>query len=147
MDRGQHWFGWWFVAWRHQSITWTNVNFALVKFCDVYLRAISQWVSKLLISIISLDVNLLKLLPHLPGTNKWRKWPWATDCDDDRRKCRTAHRSIVWDRPIYCWVRLTSVLVHFPWLNHTDQLPTLTKSHDRQPDLVTENVTTVELLI
>ena len=25
-DLGQHWLGWWLVAWGHRAITWTNVD-------------------------------------------------------------------------------------------------------------------------
>ena len=44
-----------------------NVDFSLVRFCGIHLRAISQGVSKLLFCIISLKSTLLNLLSHLPG--------------------------------------------------------------------------------
>ena len=25
-DFGQHWFGWWLVAWRHETFTWTSAG-------------------------------------------------------------------------------------------------------------------------
>ena len=37
---GQHWFRWWLLAWRHQDITWTNVDLSTVKFYDIHLRAL-----------------------------------------------------------------------------------------------------------
>ena len=42
IDPGQYWLRWWLDAWRHQAITWTNVDFSLVRFCGIHLRAISQ---------------------------------------------------------------------------------------------------------
>ena len=38
-DLGQHWLGEWLVAWRHQSITWTNVDWSS---SDIHIRAISH---------------------------------------------------------------------------------------------------------
>ena len=35
------------ATWRHQAITWTNVEFLLVRYCGIHLRAISQIVPKL----------------------------------------------------------------------------------------------------
>ena len=41
-DLGQHWFRYWLVAWRHQAITSTNVDWSSVKSSDIHIRAISQ---------------------------------------------------------------------------------------------------------
>ena len=41
-DLGQHWLRQWIVAWRHQAITWTNVDWSSMKFSDIHIRAISQ---------------------------------------------------------------------------------------------------------
>ena len=44
--------------------------FLIVRYCDIHPRAISHWVPmRLLICIMSLKIVLLKLLPHLPGSN------------------------------------------------------------------------------
>ena len=53
-----------------QAITWTNIDFYSVSFCVIYLRAISQRVSKLLFRIKSLRIIVLKLLPHHPGASE-----------------------------------------------------------------------------
>ena len=66
----QHWFRLWFVAWWHQAITWTIVNFSLMRFCGICPRAISQQVPKLLFCTMTLKIILLKLLPHLPVANE-----------------------------------------------------------------------------
>ena len=39
---GHHWFRWWLVAWRHQIITWTNVDLSSERFRDIELRGISH---------------------------------------------------------------------------------------------------------
>ena len=68
MDLDQHWLRQWLVAWRHQAIIWTNVDYPSQKFCDIYLRASLQWVPKLLFCMVCLKSILLKLLPHPPGS-------------------------------------------------------------------------------
>ena len=39
---GQHWLRWWLVAWRHQAVTWTNVDLSPVRSSGIHLIAISQ---------------------------------------------------------------------------------------------------------
>ena len=56
IDPGQHWLRWWFVAWGHQDISWTNVDFSL-RLCSICLRAISLQVFKLLFCIMGLKLN------------------------------------------------------------------------------------------
>ena len=52
----------------HQTITWTNIDYSLVRFCGIQLRAISQRVPKLLFCIMNLKMSLLKLQPLLTFT-------------------------------------------------------------------------------
>ena len=40
-DLGQHWLRYWLVAWRHQAITWTNVDLLSITSSGIHLRAIS----------------------------------------------------------------------------------------------------------
>ena len=40
-DLGQHWLRKWLVAWRHQTITWTNFDLSSVRSNGIHLRAIS----------------------------------------------------------------------------------------------------------
>ena len=40
MELGQHWLRYWLVAWWHQAITRTNVDWASVKSSDIHIRAI-----------------------------------------------------------------------------------------------------------
>ena len=42
-------------------LNWTNVDFILVRFCGIHLKAISQWVSILLFCIIGFEVSLAAL--------------------------------------------------------------------------------------
>ena len=44
------------VAWRHQAITWTNVDLSSVRSCGIYLRTISF--SHEMLSIFILDTSL-----------------------------------------------------------------------------------------
>ena len=41
-DLGQHWIRWWLVAWRHQAITWTNVDLLSGRSCGIHLTTLSQ---------------------------------------------------------------------------------------------------------
>ena len=45
VDLGQHGFRQWLVAWRHQAITWANVDVSLMVFCATHLRPILQKIS------------------------------------------------------------------------------------------------------
>ena len=66
------WLRQWLAAWRHhQAITWTNVDYSFVRFFNVHLRGISQWVPQpQLFSMTNLESILVKLtmsqLTHLP---------------------------------------------------------------------------------
>ena len=68
IDLGQHWLRKWLVAWRHQAITWTNVDLSSIRYSDIHWRTTSnlshQWpklAGKLLIWIF---------FYNLPGTNE-----------------------------------------------------------------------------
>ena len=67
---GQHWFRQWLVAWRHQAITWTNVDLSSLKSSDVHLRAISLEISHPLVTKISLNIIFLRSYWNLPGANE-----------------------------------------------------------------------------
>ena len=49
---------------------WLIADLSSNEFCGIYLRAISQEVPTNLICNMSSEITLLKLLPHLPGTNE-----------------------------------------------------------------------------
>ena len=58
------------MAYRHQAITWTNVDLSSVKSCHIYLRVISQEILKRSIHDKSFkNVNSWSEL-HLPGANE-----------------------------------------------------------------------------
>ena len=59
------------VAWRHQAITWTNVDFSLVSFWCIHRNTISHWVTKLLCCIMNLEIIFWKLMLNLSGANEF----------------------------------------------------------------------------
>ena len=61
----QHWFRWWIAAWRHQAITWTNVDSLSKVFCGIHLKASSKEVLINWIRNLCYDVTT-----HLPGTSE-----------------------------------------------------------------------------
>ena len=58
-DCCQHWLTYWLVTWKHQAITWTNVDLSSKVFCGIHLRAISQDLVNL-IHNMSLEMTLLE---------------------------------------------------------------------------------------
>ena len=64
-DLGLHWLMQWLVAWRHQAITWTNVDWSSVKSSDIHIRVISQEMPQPSITKIR-----LKILSNFQGTNE-----------------------------------------------------------------------------
>ena len=69
-DLGQLWFRQWLVAWRHQVITWTNVDSSSLRSHDVYLRAISLEISQPSVTKISLKIRFLRIYCNLSGANE-----------------------------------------------------------------------------
>ena len=71
-DLTQHWLRQWLVAWRHQAITWTNVDLSPVEFCAIHLTTIL--LVSLMVSIHGINSKIIffKLQPHLPGANEVR---------------------------------------------------------------------------
>ena len=71
------------LAWWHQAITWTDVDFSIVRFRDIHIRAISQWGPKPHFCIMNLNI-LLRILKKYTATsprpNEWR-------CFVLRKKC------------------------------------------------------------
>ena len=70
VDLGQHWFRYWLVAWRHQAITWTNVDLSSVRSCGIHVRAISQEIPQPSITKISLKITSLEFISNLLGANE-----------------------------------------------------------------------------
>ena len=69
-DLGQHWCSKWLVAWRHQPITWTNVDLSSIRSHYVHLRAISLVISQPSVTKISLKIIFLRFYWNLPRANK-----------------------------------------------------------------------------
>ena len=70
MDLGRHWLRQWLVAWRHQAITWTNVDWSSVKYSDIHIRAISQQMIQLSFTKICLKIACKKFHSIFPGANE-----------------------------------------------------------------------------
>ena len=68
IDLGQLWRRWWLVAWRHQGITWTNVDFSVVRSSGNQLRAFSRKILLLSMAEFRLKITSLKL--HFPRANE-----------------------------------------------------------------------------
>ena len=49
IDTGQHWFRQWLLVWRHQTITWTNVDLSSVKSSEDFKLPGDQWLDRSLI--------------------------------------------------------------------------------------------------
>ena len=62
-DLGQH-------AWRHQAITWTNVDWSSVKSSDIHIRAISQEMPQPSITEIFLKITCLKFHSNFLGAKE-----------------------------------------------------------------------------
>ena len=56
--------------WRHQAITWTNVDLSSVRSCGVHVRTISQEIPLPSITKISLRITSLKFISNIPGANE-----------------------------------------------------------------------------
>ena len=65
-DSGQILLRYWLSAWQHQAITWVIVNTSLVRYCSIYMRAISQDIFKISVINMSLEITNSSLQLHLP---------------------------------------------------------------------------------
>ena len=64
-DLGQHCLRQWLVAWWHQAITWTNVDFLSLKSSDIHIRTILQEMPQPSITKICLKI-ISKILLKFP---------------------------------------------------------------------------------
>ena len=69
MELSQTWLRYWLVAWRHQAITWFNVDLSSVKFLGIHLMALSLDDVKMPINKTRLKIAVLKWHLGLPGAN------------------------------------------------------------------------------
>ena len=67
---GQHWLRWWLLAWWLKSITWINVDFPLERYLGIHLRAISQWMLKVLLFC----KTSLKIILKVTATSPRGQW-------------------------------------------------------------------------
>ena len=84
IDLGQHWLRQWHVVWRHQAITWANIDSSSVKTSDTHLRALWKDITQPPMARISLKIiifhpNLLATyeLINFNATTNFLRWsPW-----------------------------------------------------------------------
>ena len=58
------------MAWRHQAITWTNVDLSSVRSCGIHLSAILQEIRQQSVTEISLKIAYLNFCSNPPGVNE-----------------------------------------------------------------------------
>ena len=61
-------------GWRHQAITWTNVDLSTVRPSDIHLRASSQEIPRPSITDIIRKIKYLKFHSNFPGVNELIYW-------------------------------------------------------------------------
>ena len=54
---GQHWLRQWLVAWGHDAIAWTYIDWSSVKSSDIKIRAISQEIPQPAITKIHMKIT------------------------------------------------------------------------------------------
>ena len=113
MNMGRHWLRQWLVAWRHQVITWTNVDFHMWgSLTGIRLRAISERVPKLLLFMMCENCSFL-IYRHI----LMRQWVNCI-CPEEMHSCtRYTFGSRKW---------VTTVLRDFLW-SHIGALPYASK--------------------
>ena len=70
INLGQLWLRQWLVAWRHQAITWTNIDLSSVRSSGIHLSAILQEIPQPSVTEISLKITYLKFCSSPPGANE-----------------------------------------------------------------------------
>ena len=69
-DLGQHWLRKWLVAWRHQAITWTNIDLSSVSSQGINLRTLSLENLNKPIRKTRFIIVSLKSHPDITGTTE-----------------------------------------------------------------------------
>ena len=69
-DLGQHWLRKWLRAWRHQTITWTDIDWQSVKSSDIHISTISQEMPQPSITKIRLKITHIEFHSNFPGANE-----------------------------------------------------------------------------
>ena len=95
-------------AWWQQVITWTNLYFSLVRFCGIHLGAISQWVPKLLFSLMHLQIHTF-ILSFFKITATSPRYQWVklisfllyAIIDLEYCKISNIRRTLVGDKIVY----------------------------------------------
>ena len=68
-DLGHHWLRKWLVSWRHQGITWTNVDLSSGRSSNIHRRESSHEIPPPSITEIILKIKYLKYHSNFPWVN------------------------------------------------------------------------------
>ena len=81
------------MPWRHQAITWTNVDLSSTWSSGIHSRVMFTWIIHILILRLCLKLTHLKSQPHLPGDNELNlKWKFPSP-----RWCRSFLCADTWN--------------------------------------------------
>ena len=70
IDLGQRWHRLWFVVWRQQATTWTNIDLSSVRPCDIHLRTQLQADPRIVINVKRV---------HIKNCIQIYQWPTGYD--------------------------------------------------------------------
>ena len=129
---GQHWLRQWLVTWRHQAITWTDVDLSSERSSNIHLRARSQKIPQPSITGIICKIKYLKFHSNFPGANElilhvesWCSFTHIRRCFSTGTEkymripvlfygfCVMLYTTR-WYKWITCWIPCVS---NFPWTN------------------------------
>ena len=106
INLGQHWFRQGFVAWRHQVITWTNIDLPSMQSCGINLMAIPPAMFKISINKWRLIIKHLIPQVHFPEANELTERcfkHWLHNDDD-------LYRTVSWVPSRHIYAIMTSLL-------------------------------------
>ena len=83
------------LPWRHQAITWTNVDLSSVRSSDIHLRVVSQKIPQPSVTKFSFKIAYLKFHSNCPGANElklitmintlWHEWYFVVAASESAR--------------------------------------------------------------
>ena len=71
VNLGQHWLGWWLVAWRHRAITSTNIGTPSARSSGIHFKVIFTWIPKIPIPKLSWNLVIWSYSHIFQGVNVW----------------------------------------------------------------------------
>ena len=108
-DLSQHWLRESLVAWRHQAITWTNVDLSSGRSSDINLRASLQEIHQPSITEIIWKIKYLEFHSNFPGVNELNIPVTAAGV------CWSTYCKPSFKRDLVCKFDIIKIFYHF-WL-------------------------------